>query len=429
MISTQIIGLTLSLLLAAFFSCAEIAFIASNKLYIEFQSRKGIFSGKLLSQFVKDPSGFVGTVLIGNTLALVIFSFFAAEISYPLLLPVLPELLSHQALVLIIQVSIGCLAFVMVAEFLPKVVFLINPDRLLQILSVPMRVFYVVLYPMVVLVARLSRWVVTVILRQPYPESNPVFNLTDLNEFLNVNADTERDREEPAVDANIFQKALNFKTVRVRQCMVPRTEISAVDVNDTITDLKAAFVESGHSKILVYRDTIDNIIGYCHAIELFKKPKSIHSILSPIMIVAETTLVSDMIIRFTTERKSLALVVDEYGGTSGLISLEDIMEQIFGEIQDEYDQSEDWVEEQLDEHTFLFSARHDVRYLNEKYDLELPEGDYDTLGGLILAEHEDIPEVNNHIEVPPFEFTIIAMQETRIDVVKLVVGNGESRRK
>lgn len=206
--------------------------------------------------------------------------------------------------------------------------------------------------------------------------------------------------------------------------MIPRTEIVAVDVNDSIDDLRNNFVQSGHSKILVYKESIDEVIGYCHTLELFKKPEDIKSILTEIPIVPETMLANELLIQFITDRKSLALVVDEYGGTSGLVSIEDVIEEIFGEIRDEHD-DEYLTEQQLDEHNFIFSARHEIDYLNEKYELDLPEGEYDTLGGLIFAYHEDIPEVNEIIEIPPFVITIFTMEENRIDKVKLTLINTE----
>ncbi|GAB2777979.1 hypothetical protein GCM10027275_21570 [Rhabdobacter roseus] len=234
------------------------------------------------------------------------------------------------------------------------------------------------------------------------------------------------DFEDHSIEERMFINALDFKDVRIRDCMIPRTEISAVSLDDTIEDLRQAFISSGHSKIVVYRDSVDEVVGYCHSLALFRKPKEISAIVTPILIVPEAMPASDLMLRFLEERKSLALVVDEFGGTSGLVSVEDVVEQIFGEIQDEYDSTEDWTERQLDEHTYLLSARHEIDYLNDKYEWNLPEGDYDTLAGLLIHTHEDLPKVNEVIQVPPYVFKVISMQDTRIELVRLSIMEKEN---
>lgn len=253
-------------------------------------------------------------------------------------------------------------------------------------------------------------------------EDHPLFGLTDLNNQLRNNLLDTPKNQTSDVNARIFTNALEFKTVKVRECMIPRTELEAVDIEDGIDELKEAFIRSGHSKILVYKDSIDDIIGYCHSLEIFKKPKEINSILNPIIIVPETMLANELMIQFITERKSIALVVDEFGGTSGVITMEDIIEEIFGDIQDEHD-VEEWVEQKIGDKTFMLSARHEIDYLNERYGWELPLGDYDTLGGFILSITEDIPEINDVVEYGRFTFTIVSMQDARIDIVKLSIGD------
>jgi CBS domain containing-hemolysin-like protein len=223
------------------------------------------------------------------------------------------------------------------------------------------------------------------------------------------------------VDHKIFHNALEFKQVKVRDCMIPRTEITAIDLEDGIEKLKEVFLESGHSKVLVYKETLEEVIGYCHSLALFKKPKDLQSILTSIPIVPEAMPANDLMIKFSKERKSLALVVDEFGSTSGLVSMEDVMEQIFGEIQDEYDDSEDWIEKQIDETTFVLSGRHEIDYLNEKYEWNLPEGDYETLGGMLISLYEDIPQVNEMITLAPFQFQILTTTDARIDTVKVLI--------
>ncbi len=239
-----------------------------------------------------------------------------------------------------------------------------------------------------------------------------------------VSAD-DPDFDDQSIEERMFINALDFKDLRIRDCMIPRTEISAVSVNDSIEDLRRAFLTSGHSKIIVQRESADDVLGYCHALSLFRKPKDISSIVTPILIVPEAMPASDLMLRFLEERRSLALVVDEFGGTSGLVSIEDVVEQIFGEIQDEYDSTEDWTERKVDDSTYILSARHEVDYLNEKYDWQLPEGDYDTLAGMLIHIHGDLPDVNDEISMTPYLFQVVSMQDTRIELVKLTIQSEE----
>lgn len=229
------------------------------------------------------------------------------------------------------------------------------------------------------------------------------------------------DFDDHSIEERMFINALDFKDLRIRDCMIPRTEISAVNVNASIEDLRSAFLTSGHSKIIVHRESVDDVLGYCHALSLFKKPKEISSIITPILIVPEAMPASDLMLRFLEERRSLALVVDEFGGTSGLVSVEDVVEQIFGEIQDEYDSTEDWTERKLDDDSYIFSARHELDYLNEKYGWELPEGDYDTLAGMLIHFYGDLPDVNDTVSIPPYLFQVVSMQDTRIELVRLTI--------
>ncbi|KAA6433989.1 HlyC/CorC family transporter [Dyadobacter flavalbus] len=229
------------------------------------------------------------------------------------------------------------------------------------------------------------------------------------------------DFDDHSIEERMFINALDFKDLRIRDCMIPRTEISAVNVNASIEDLRTIFLTSGHSKIIVHRESVDDVLGYCHALSLFKKPKEISNIITPILIVPEAMPASDLMLRFLEERRSLALVVDEFGGTSGLVSVEDVVEQIFGEIQDEYDSTEDWTERKLDDESYIFSARHELDYLNEKYGWELPEGDYDTLAGMLIHFYGDLPDVNDTVSIPPYMFQVVSMQDTRIELVRLTI--------
>lgn len=242
-----------------------------------------------------------------------------------------------------------------------------------------------------------------------------------------ISAD-DPDFDDHSIEEKMFINALDFKDLRIRDCMIPRTEISAVNVNASIEDLRTAFLTSGHSKIIVHKESVDEVLGYCHALSLFKKPKEISSIITPILIVPEAMPARDLMLRFLEERRSIALVVDEFGGTSGLVSVEDVVEQIFGEIQDEYDTTEDWTERQLDDHTYMLSARHELDYLNEKYGWELPEGDYDTIAGMLIHFYGDLPDENDVVEMPPYSFQIVSVQDTRIELVKLTIEDRRSER-
>ena len=242
-----------------------------------------------------------------------------------------------------------------------------------------------------------------------------------------ISAD-DPDFDDHSIEEKMFINALDFKDLRIRDCMIPRTEISAVNVNASIEDLRTAFLTSGHSKIIVHKESVDEVLGYCHALSLFKKPKEISSIITPILIVPEAMPARDLMLRFLEERRSIALVVDEFGGTSGLVSVEDVVEQIFGEIQDEYDTTEDWTERELDDHTYMLSARHELDYLNEKYGWELPEGDYDTIAGMLIHFYGDLPDESEVVEIPPYSFEIVSVQDTRIELVKLTIEDRKAER-
>lgn len=409
----------ISLLFSALFSGIEIAFVSSDKLQIRLQSEKGAISGKILSIFLNKPSNFISTTLIGNTLALVVYGIFMAKILEPVIIMYLPEVARSAAVVLVIQTLLSTLVVLVTAEFTPKSLFMINPQRMLTLFSIPMFIIYYLLYPFVWLIGGLSKFVLVRIIGLEYNEEKPVYGLSDLNNYIRniIGADSDQEVE---IDTKIFTNALEFKTVRVRECMVPRTEISAVDITDNVDELLQSFVESGHSKIVVYRESIDDVVGYIHTLELFKKPEEIAKIVTPLLIVPETMLANELMIQFITERKSMALVVDEFGGTSGVVTMEDIIEEIFGEIQDEYDVDE-WIEEQLDERNYLISARHEIDYLNDKYGWTLPTGEYETVGGYILSIIEDLPQKNEELEAYPYKFTIVSVEDIRIDIVKITL--------
>lgn len=415
----------ISLVFSFFFSGIEIAFLSANKLQIELQGKQGDLSGRIMSQFVKRPSWFIGTTLIGNTLALVLFGILITQMIEPFLASTLPVGFNGEMYVLLIQTFISTLIILFTAEFLPKSLFLINPNLMLTALAIPFRIVFYILSPITFTIVYLSKLVIVHVLRLEYSEEKPAFGLTDMNHYLKNMHMVKHENVEIELDKKIFHNALEFKTVKVRECMIPRTEIVSISSEDGLGKLKEAFIESGHSKIVIYKDTIDDIIGYCHSSALFTKPQSINEILTPIIIVPEAMMVNELMIQFIKERKSLAAVVDEFGGTSGIVSMEDIIEEIFGEIEDEHDE-DDLVEQKIDDYTYMLSARHEIDYLNDTYELQLPEGDYETLGGFILSFTEDFPEEGASVSIPPFTFIIHSTEDNRIDVVKLLMEKPEN---
>ena len=424
-----IIVVVTCLLFSAFFSGIEIAFISLDKLRIELASKSGSLSGRLLSYHLKHPTRFIGTTLVGNNIALVLYGIFMTNLMEPWLATQLPDMMNNDVGRLIVQTVLATLLVLVTAEFTPKSVFMIDPNSLLSFFALPFRIIYVLLYPLVFIIDKVSKFTIVRIFRFKYQETTLAYGLTDLNDYIKNNLLEEASQDAAAspatnhrVDTKIFNNALEFKTVKVRECMIPRTEVVAIDLNDSIAVLSQAFMESGHSKIVVYKDTIDDVIGYCHSLELFKKPQSVDQILTPIIIVPETTPANELMIQFITEHKSLALVVDEFGGTAGIVSIEDIIEEIFGEIQDEHD-DEDWVEHRIDANNFLISARHEIDYLNEKYHWNIPEGDYDTLGGYILSLAGKIPVKGDIVPAADLTFTIMAMSDNRIDNVKVTISS------
>ncbi|QMU31163.1 hemolysin family protein [Adhaeribacter radiodurans] len=419
-----ILLIILSLLLCGLFSGIEIAYLTASRLQLELQEKRNSVSGRIIAHFLKRPSKLTATLLIGQTLALVLFGATLAFMLHQSLEPYWPVFPFSKILLVLVEVLVAALVALLMAEFLPRSLFLINANQMLQVFALPMLVLYYGLYPIVFVIISITRFIVVKLLKLEFSDQQPVFGLTDVEYYIKKQLyQPEEQSTTPEVNTKIFHNALEFRNTKVKECMVHRTEIEAVGITDSIADLKRAFVETGHSKILVYNQTIDNIIGYCHQLALFKKPADIASILTPIIIVPESMLASELFIKFVADHRSMALVVDEFGGTSGIVTVEDLIEEIFGEINDEYDlETEALLEQYLpDENSYLFSARHEIDYLNDKYTLKLPEGDYETLGGFILSVHEDIPEPNEVIAVAPYVVTILSMDDNRINTVKLTL--------
>lgn len=420
---TTILIIVISLIFSAFFSAIEIAFISANRLHLTIKKRRGGYISGLVSHFMHNPGYFISTTLIGNTVALVIYGIFMADLLEPIISLQLSPYFGKNSLgvmVLLTQTIFSTLLVLITAEFIPKSISLVNSDALLMGAALPMNLVYWLLFPLSWLVMKLSKLLIVNILQQEYTEIKPVFGLTDLNHYIEKSADAS-ETQAHKINKEIFTNALEFKTIKVRDCMIPRKEIIAIDLKDDLQALKQKLIDSGHSKILVYENSIDNIVGYVHALEFFKKPQSIGQAINEVILVPETVPANELMIRFISERKSLAIIVDEYGGTSGLVTIEDIMEEIFGEIEDEYD-DEDLLLNKLDNHTYRLSARHEVDFLNETYHFNIPEGDYDTLGGFIIfINKNDIPKEGDIIEAEPFKIIVESMVDARIDVVKLMI--------
>ncbi|BDD06382.1 hemolysin family protein [Aureibacter tunicatorum] len=416
-LQTPLTIVAISLILSAFFSGMEIAFFSSDKLAIELEKKKGKLAAKIISNlYFPNSSRYIGTTLIGNTVALVIYGIYMAQIME--ILNAHWEIIDpkNDMLILLAQTIVSTIVVLFTAEFTPKSIFLLNPNGFLMAFSIPMLLFYYLLFIPAYVIMSLSKLMITMMGRD-YNDEVPAFGMTDLNNYIKTRMEYEAP-ELSEVDTKIFTNALEFKNLKVRDCMIPRTDIEAVDLHDSIEELRSVFTNSGHSKIVVYKDSIDEVVGYCHSNSLFKKPNKIKEILQTIMIVTETMPAKDLMINFLNKRKSIALVVDEYGGTSGIVCTEDIMEEIFGEIQDEHD-DESLVEQKIDESTYILSARHEIDDINEKYGWDIPTGEYDTIGGFILTATGNIPELHEEIIIEPYKITVLKMEDNRIDTVKL----------
>jgi len=419
-LDTSTIIILLAMLASAFFSGLEIAFITSNKLRIELESKQGSYSAKILSYFAKYPSRYLGTMLLGNNIALVVFGIYMDEE----LEHVIGQVISSRVLILLLSTFLSTMLILVVAEYLPKNIFRMNPNGTLTIFAFPLSIVYCLLYPVVMVTVGLSEFLLKKIFRVKIEKEDNAFTMIDLDNYVREgNIATIEKKAEMDHEIQIFQNALDFSSVKARECMIPRTEIVALEVNDSIERLKEKFIQTRLAKILIFSETIDHIIGYVYSKELFKKPQSIKSILLPVSIVPETMPANEILSVFIQQHKSIVVVVDEFGGTSGMITMEDVMEEIFGEIEDEHDK-EEMIEKQITENEFIFSARLETDYINTSYNLDLPIlENFETLGGLIMHYHESIPKINEEIQIENFVFIVLAVTRTRIETVNLKLIN------
>ncbi|OFY63978.1 MAG: hypothetical protein A3H98_06920 [Bacteroidetes bacterium RIFCSPLOWO2_02_FULL_36_8] len=419
----EIYGILISMLFSAFFSGIEIAFLTVSKFKIELKRKKGHTWARIIHFLLLSPPRYLGTILIGNTVSLVIYGVFAARFLEPFLTAILPDFLNNPYFLLILQTVLATAVVLITAEFLPKSIFRINPEKFLTMLAFPMFLFFILFYPAVFILSLLSKTFMSKIFNIKFEEEKLQFGAPDLDLFLRDNLQNQRIKN-LELEPRVFQNALNFKNIRVKECMVPRIEISAVSLDDPIDELKVLVQNTHHSRILIYRGTIDHVVGFTRSIELFKNPKNIQQILYPVIIIPETFFAHELLNQFIQEQKNIAVVVDEYGGTAGLVTLEDIIEEIFGDIEDEHDEKTEILEQKIDDHTFIFSAKIEIDYLNERYKFNIPEGnDYETLGGYIISVHENIPDEKEKIEIYPYLFEVLNVSETRIEKVKMTLLN------
>jgi len=412
-----IIALTLAS--SAFFSGMEIAFVSSNKLRIELEKGKGLLSARLVSGFIHHPSRFIGAMLVGNNISLVIYGIAAAAILGPVLQNALPASLATEVIILGFQTILSTLLILITAEFLPKILFRLNPNGLLNFFAVPVYLIYLILYPFMYFFLGLSELILRYIFGMKTGTVRYQFTAIDFDEYIRDFYNPAAAQVDEAPEMQMIQNVRDFHSTKVRECMVPRNEIIAVEDTISIEELHDLFIVSQHSKIPVYKESIDNLTGYVHLYDLFARPAGINSVVKPVMIVPETIPASNVLNMMISQRKSVAVVVDEFGGTAGMVTVEDLIEEIFGEIEDEFDVDELLVK-QNSENEFILAGRLEIDYLNQEYFLNLPQSDeYETLAGLILSHHQSIPEIKEQIRIDRFIFTILEASGSRIDKVMM----------
>ncbi|MES2702773.1 MAG: hemolysin family protein [Bacteroidota bacterium] len=405
------------ILLIGFFAGTEIAFISANKLNIELRKKQGKWSGQILARFMENPSEFIGTALVGVNVLLVVYGSLAAQVTTRLLLHYHIEVPEYTKL--IIDTLAATIVILVFAEFLPKAIFRSKAEAVLAIFSFPMLMMYYIFFPIAKVFVSISEFILKYLFNVRIKENKQVFNRVDLELFVKQSMHGH-ESETSEVNAELFENALYLVNVRIRKCMVPRNEVEAIDITTSIAEARKKFIDTKLSKIIVYDHNIDTIVGYIHHLDMNRRPAAIQEILHTITPVPEAMSAVDLMNRFTKERKSIAWVVDEFGGTAGIVTMEDVLEEIFGDINDEYDEQEH-VEKQIAEHEYIFSGRLEVDYLNEKYGFNLPTDESETLSGYIITEHETIPKIKERIILGKYEFDVLLVTDTRIETVKMKV--------
>ncbi len=409
-------GIGLTILFFGFFTGLETAYASLNRFSVELKKKQGLTSGRILSTFIENPGKFIGVTMVGITLTTVLYGLLVSQTIAPLW-EKLPDVLKGPYLRLFLELALTCWAILLVA-FLFMAVFRAN-NQLLSFFARTTNFFYSLFSPVAGAFANLSGWILKYLFDVRISEKKEFFNRIDMDHFIQQSRDTNEDSQE--LNTELFENALSLPGVKVRECLIPRKEIIGIEASATIADLQEKFIETKLSKIIVYEGNIDTILGYVHQLDLFRKPADIKSILLPIPAVPESMGITDLINQFTKEHKSIAWVVDEFGGTSGIVTMEDLLEEIFGEIHDEYD-TEEFVEKQLAENEFIFSGRLELDYITEKYHLEFEDDtESETLSGYIVEHHETIPKIKERIIIGDYEFDILNVNETRIETVKMKI--------
>jgi len=418
---TTLTAILLSVAFSAFFSGMEIAFVSANKLRFEIDRNTQSLRNRFLSIFFSNPHQFISTMLVGNNIALVVYGLQMAII----LEPWLDSFTNSPLVTLLLQTILSTLIILITAEYLPKTLFRWNANFWLGIFSLPLLVCYTLLFPIAFVTSHFSKRVIRLWGSNAHMEENDQdFGRADISHFIEENYETPEAEDKESINENdfkLFQNVLDFSKVKLRECIVPRTEIVAVEMNETLDVLKQKFIESGYSKVLIYNDTIDNIIGYIHSFDFFQNPQELKSHIRDISIVPESMPANKLMETFMQQKKSIAVVVDEFGGTAGIVTLEDIIEEIFGEIEDEHDRSE-YISKKISPTEYMFSARLEIDFINEEFNLKLPQSDeYETIAGFILSRSGSFPKVNEEIEIDHYCFKIINAIPTKIELVKLTI--------
>ena len=412
----MILSIIGTLVMIGFFAGYEIAFVSANRLSIELKKKQGKKTGLILANFMEHPAKFIGSCLIGLNIFLVIYGLLFDELLKTIAWK--PFDLKNGVLQLIIDTLLSTIVVLIFGEFIPKAIFRARNDSLLSLFAPIAQFFYSLFQPIANFFVNIAQWILKYIFNMRISDKNNAFNKVDLEHFFQQTK--EQDEDNPELNTELFENALSLPMVKIRQCLVPRTEIEGIDIHTSIEELKAHFISTQLSKLVVYDENIDTILGYVHQLDLFQKPDSVKSIMHPMMAVPESMSATDLINKFTKERRSIAWVVDEFGGTAGIVTMEDLLEEIFGEIQDEFD-VEEFEEKQLTDDEFLLSGRMELDYLNEKYKMDFPISDSETLSGYIINEHQTIPKLKETIIIGHYKFDIVTVSDTRIEMVKMKI--------